>query len=407
MDTDDNKPIDLEAEIKRAAREMDQSKADLALQAFYKWHEDNNYNLIKPDEQPREVKWLVNKFITTDGLVLISAKSKLGKSALLYDLAIGAATGTGAVKSVDGGWVFDFNGTARKTYYLDTENSRSLVLRRLQSLTNEKKCKPYKEILESKQLEINCLESVLPVPFLSKDGSDFEQHIEAAKAYGQMLGEAGVELIIIDIMSHCYPDDDSGKDENDRVFISKFYKIINAMKSASGAAIILVHHHRKGPSDQGNVSASGSGQLLRTPTTLISLSKLPKADSPDGDLLELLVEGRETYGARKFLKARSAQDGKCRVFDEVPEPVKEKKPRGAPATASKTAQEILEAVLLKAPECKEETITPARWIRLVERVNGNEPEWQLGEETLKSYLSKHLIDAGRVKKINTGVYRIL
>jgi hypothetical protein len=35
------------------------------------------------------------------------------------------ASGKGAVKSLDGGWIFDSKGEHIKTLYIDTENSRS------------------------------------------------------------------------------------------------------------------------------------------------------------------------------------------------------------------------------------------------------------------------------------------
>jgi hypothetical protein len=171
-----------------------------------------------------------------------------------------------------------------------------------------------------------------------------------------------------------------------------------------------VHHHRKGPSDQGNESASGSGQLLRTPTTLISVSKLPESKNPEGDLHEILIEGRETKGARKILKARGTADGVCRAFDQVEEPVKEKKPPGRQSgDRRRIAEAILEAVLFKDPDVKERQITPKEWAQLVGRVNQAEPEWQKSLDTLRTYLTEELVSSGRVIAVDKarGVYQVV
>jgi hypothetical protein len=167
---------------------------------------------------------------------------------------------------------------------------------------------------------------------------------------------------------------------------------------------------RKGPSDQGNESASGSGQLLRTPTTLISVSKLPESKNSEGDLHEILIEGRETKGARKILKARGTADGVCRAFDQVEEPVKEKKPPGRQSgDRRKIAEAILEAVLFKDEDVKERQITPKEWAQLVGRVNQAYPEWQKSPETLRTYLTEELVSAGRVLVIDKarGIYQVL
>lgn len=381
----------------------------MAREDLIAWHSEKGQTFIQADEEPKPVEWMVDGLIGFDGITLYTAKSKLGKSSLTYDLAIAGATGTGSIRTPEGGWLFDFKGKAVKTYYLDTENSRSLVIRRLESLANEKGIQSRKELLSSGQLVVNCLEVQNPPPFLDPKRETLDDDVQRAKEWGELLGRAGFRFIILDVLSHCYPEDEQGRDENDRAFIANFFKVANAIRTASNACLLLVHHHRKGPSDQGNESASGSGQLLRTPTTLVSVSKLPESKNPEGDLFEILIEGRETKGARKILKARGTADGVCRAFDQVEVPVKEKKPPGRQSgDRRKIAEDILKAVLLKDPGLADRQIKPSEWIQLVARVNQAEPEWQKSQDTLRSYLTDELVSSGKVKVVSKvqGVYQV-
>jgi hypothetical protein len=392
------------AEMLRKAEEA------MAWEDFVRWHSEIGQSFIQADEQPMPVEWMVDGLMTFDGITLYTAKSKLGKSSLTYDLAIGAATGTGSIRTPDGGWLFDFKGKVVKTFYLDTENSRSLVIRRLDSLSREKGAGSREDLLASGRLVVDCLEVQNYPPFLDPNADSIDDHVRRAKEWGGLLGKAGFRFIILDVLSHCYPDDKQGRDENDRGFIADFFKVANAIRTAANACLLLVHHHRKGPSDQGNESASGSGQLLRTPTTLISVSKLPESKNSEGDLHEILIEGRETKGARKILKARGTADGVCRAFDQVEEPVKEKKPPGRQSgDRRKIAEAILEAVLFKDPDVKERQITPKEWAQLVGRVNQAEPEWQKSPDTLRTYLTEELVSAGRVLVIDKarGIYQVV
>jgi hypothetical protein len=392
------------------AEKLRKAGEELAQEDLVRWHKEIGQSFIQADEEPRPVDWMVDGLMTFDGITLYTAKSKLGKSSLTYDLAIAGATGTGSIKTPDGGWLFDFKGKAVKTYYLDTENSRSLVIRRLESLANEKGAGSRKDLLSSGRLVVNCLEVQNAPPFLDPKRETIEDDVRRAREWGELLGRAGYRFLILDVLSHCYPEEKQGRDENDRAFIADFFKVANAIRTGANACLLLVHHHRKGPSDQGNESASGSGQLLRTPTTLISVSKLPESKNPEGDLHEILIEGRETRGARKILKARGTADGVCRTFDQVEEPVKEKKPPGRQSgDRRKIAEAILEAVLFKEPGLLDRQTRPSEWLQLVSRVNEAEEEWQKSPDTLRAYLTEELVSAGRVIAVDKarGVYQVV
>ena len=392
------------------AEELKQESEEEAVAELVRWHQEKGQRFIQADEEPKPVEYMVDGLMSFDGITLYTAKSKLGKSSLTSDLAIAGATGTGSIKTPDGRWLFDFKGKAVKTYYLDTENSRSLVIRRIESLANEKGASR-KDLLASGQLVLNCLEVKNHPPFLDPKAETLEDNVRRAREWGELLGRAGFRFIILDVASQCYPEDDHGRDENDRAFVANFFKVVCAIRSGANACVLLVHHHRKGPSDQGNESASGSGQWLRTPTTMISVSKLPESKNPEGDLFEMLIEGREGTGfGRKILKARGTADGVCRAFDQVEEPVKEKKPPGRQSgDRRKIAEAILEAVLFKDPDVKERQITPKEWAHLVGRVNQAEPEWQKSPDTLRAYLTEELVSAGRVLVIDKarGIYQVV
>ncbi len=377
---------------------------------FIRWHSEIGQTFIQADEEPRPAEYMVDGLMSFDGITLYTAKSKLGKSSLTSDLAIAGATGTGSIKTPDGGWLFDFKGKAVKTYYLDTENSRSLVIRRIESLANEKGVSR-KDLLASGQLVLNCLEVKNHPPFLDPKAETLEDNVSRAREWGELLRRAGYRFIILDVASQCYPEDDHGRDENDRAFVANFFKVVCAIRSGANACVLLVHHHRKGPSDQGNEMASGSGQWLRTPTTMISVSKLPESKNPEGDLFEMLIEGREGTGfGRKILKSRGTADGVCRAFDQVEEPVKEKKPPGRQSgDRSKTANEILDCVLFKDQGLADRQIKRKEWLELVQRVSPGKDEWPKSADTLWAYLTKELVSAGRVSAVSPaqGIYQVV
>ena len=392
------------------AEKLRKAGEEMAQEDLVRWHSEIGQTFIQADEEPRPVEYMVDGLMSFDGITLYTAKSKLGKSSLTSDLAIAGATGTGSIKTPDGRWLFDFKGKAVKTYYLDTENSRSLVIRRIESLANEKGASR-KDLLASGQLVLNCLEVKNHPPFLDPKAETLEDNVRRAREWGELLGRAGFRFIILDVASQCYPEDDHGRDENDRAFVANFFKIVCAIRSGANACVLLVHHHKKGPSDQGNEMASGSGQWLRTPTTMISVSKLPESKNPEGDLFEMLIEGREGTGfGRKILKARGTADGVCRAFDQVEEPVKEKKPPGRQSgDRSKTANEILDCVLFKDQGLADRQIKRKEWLELVQRVSPGKDEWPKSADTLWAYLTKELVSAGRVSAVSPaqGIYQVL
>jgi hypothetical protein len=385
---------------------MRKAGEDMAREELDNWFKDRGLVPLGPNEEPKPVEWMCKDVFTFECSSLFAGKAKAGKSCMAQSVAIGLASGKGAVKSLNGGWIFDSNSKRIKTLYIDTENSRSLALRRLSILAKDIG-ENLSELISSGYLTVLTLEGSHAAPFIKTQNREgIKDDVELATRFGEILKLNGYRFIVCDVMSHTYQEEDSDRDELSQGFIRDFFKIINALKSTTGANVLLVHHHKKGEGT-GSEQASGSSQMLRTPETIISLSRVPEDLNPEKDLYTLHLSGREIRERIIWLKAIQASDYATRVFIEVPEPVKEKKAKGAPATADKIASEILEGVLLKAPELRGREITPAEWVIMVNRVNALESEWQRSDETLKDYLRLVLTKAGLVEKLNTGIYRIL
>jgi hypothetical protein len=389
--------------LKQEGKEEGQRDFDL-------WLTEKGYDPIKPDEVAPAVDWFIKDICPFDGIALLSADAKAGKSSLLYDLAIGSALGTGSIKGPDGKWALDVGGKPVKTLYVDTENSRGLCIRRVDSLCRERGVDK-KQIL-GRTLDILPLVRKKIVPHLKSDSASMEENRETALAFGQRIKKAGYRVVIFDILRDCFPYDEQGRGENDGFFIAKMYELMSVIVAETGACVLIAHHHNKsGDESKGSKSTSGHNTIQATPHTLLSLFEMRKdyEENEDRDF-KLLVSGRETKGGTIHLKGRSSFDDVCRVFESVPKPVKEKKSPGRQAgDRRKIAEAILDAVLFKDPGVLERQIKPGEWPDLVSRVNQAEPEWQKTPDTLKAYLTEELVSAGRVLVIDKarGIYQVV
>jgi hypothetical protein len=369
-------------------------------EALEAWHVNRGYSLLRSGEEVKPVDWLCQDFFTKESSSLISGKPKKGKSSLIQALALGAASGTGAVPGLDRQWVFDFGGKPTPVYYLDTENSRSLVIRRLTSLAKEQRLS-LDGMLKAGALQVNCLEASLCPPFLDPKRKSLDDDLARAQDWAALLKSAGVGLIVLDVMSHCYQEDPT-RDELSQGFMRDFFKIVNEIKKGTGAHILLVHHQRKGAGG-GQEQASGSSQMLRTPETLCSLSSLEDELNPDGDLFSFDTEGRQiAKGGRIYLQAGSSTDGVCRIFRQVEVHQQGQRSVGRPKGVQLAAAlEVHSKVWLSNPNLNGKEISPAEWVRVAQTVCRASPE------TLKEYLKRTLIAEGKVEFLGKGRYRLL
>lgn len=363
------------------------------------WHVKRGYSLLRPGEEVKPVDWLCLDYFTKESSSLISGKPKKGKSSLIQSLALGAASGTGAVPGLDRQWVFDFGGKPTPVYYLDTENSRSLVIRRLTSLAKEHGLE-LDQLLKSGALQVNCLEAFLYPPFLDPKRKSLDDDMARAVEWAYMLKAAGVGLVVLDVMSHCYQEDPT-RDELSQGFMRDFFKIINTIKNGTGAHILLVHHQRKGAGG-GQEQASGSSQMLRTPETLCALTSLDEEHNPNGDLFAFDTEGRQiAKGGRIILQSESSSDGACRIFRQVDGRKKEQRAVGRPCGKRREAAlDVLEKICQTDLEAMKKGVTSADWVKLASRVCNS------SAETLRAYLKVTLLEAGNVEVGPTGIFRL-
>jgi hypothetical protein len=381
-------------EIKKGLDEKEAKAA--AMENFFTWLRERGNEPLRADEKPKPIEWLCEGYFTRRSSALLSGKPKSGKSALSLDIAIGAASGTGAVRTEGGGWLFDFAGKPIRTYYLDTENNRSLVLRRLRSLCEEKEVKS-DNLLMSRNLILDPLESEKEPPFLAKEKAkpDLKADIQAAKDFGQMLRQIEVQFVVLDVMSHCYQEDALQRDELNQGFMKDFFRIINAIVSESGACVLLVHHIKKGKG-KGAEMGSGSSQMLRTPELLLTLT----SEENDSEIFCLEKQGRQIRKPGEvYLQASSTKDENCRLFTQVSKP--EKRSRGRP-TGDKLgkAREVLGEMIKHLP--RERLSNPfgsSDWNEMAGKVSS------ASDKTLRGYLVK-LLEEGDLQTVSTGLYKL-
>lgn len=127
--------------------------------------------------------------------------------------------------------------------------------------------------------------------FVSAGLSTFDHLLEVTQRWCQT--QEGAALIVIDTLA-VWGDI---KDENDAVAATKTVAKVALLARATGAAIVLVHHARKGGGEHGE-AIRGSGAIFATVDQAIELGYGldPKAD----DRL-LSVTGRITFGENKRL----------------------------------------------------------------------------------------------------------
>jgi hypothetical protein len=396
--------------LRKAREEMARDEMLEGQKDFDSWLTKEGYDPIKPDEVAPAVDWFIKDICPFDGIALLSADAKAGKSSLLYDLAIGSALGTGSLKGPDGKWALDVGGKPVKTLYVDTENSRGLCIRRVDTLCRERGVDK-KQIL-GRTLYILPLARKKIVPHLKSDSASMQENKERALTFAQMVKKAGYRVVIFDILRDCFPYDELGRGENDGAFIARMYELMSVIVAETGACVLIAHHHNKsGDESKGSKSTSGHNTIQATPHTLLSLFEMRKdyEENEDRDF-KLLVSGRETKGGTIHLKGRSSFDDVCRVFESVPKPVKEKKPPGRQSgDRRKIAGDILDAVLFKEPGLLDRQTKPSEWLQLVSRVNQAEEEWQKSPDTLRAYLTEELVSAGRVLVIDKarGIYQVV
>lgn len=345
------------------------------------WHANEKLTLVKAYEPIPDPDWISEHRFARNTLNIISAAPKAGKSMLCLELAIGAASGTGAVKALNGGWLFPFKKRTR-VYYLDTENGKGITIRRLASICKDRGL-DHDLLMSEGWLTICCLRD--------SEGSAPFRDSETAKGFGSVIADAGIEFIIADTMSDCYHTDSSALGENDSPFMREFMRLGMRAVDASGACLLFVHHHVKGASSSSSSQgkAAGSSQMLRKAHSLYSCSF---EGPPSSDLIRVDFEGREFIASGSIrMTGRALPDGGAKVFEEAPEGLKVK--AGRPPKLFKELAQVKAGCpkLQKSPWTKED------WFASVM------PFADKGKKTVGGWLTKG-IESGLITSPSEGFY---
>jgi archaellum biogenesis ATPase FlaH len=178
--------------------------------------------LDEPEGEHRA--YVLEDYLYEGSLGLLAAKPKIGKSTLLYELAVKVALGRSFLgRATQGGGVL----------ILAVEEHRRDVRQRFQSLSAEK--------LENIHVHVG------PLP-------DNKNTYQALLTF---IRNNGIKLVIVDTLNTFW----SVEDENSATQVTAAVKPLLSLARESGAAVLLIHHSRKGDGDHGD-EIRGSGALF-------------------------------------------------------------------------------------------------------------------------------------------------
>jgi len=214
--------------------------------------------------------WIWDEFLTEGGLSALVAKPKVGKTTLVYELAV----------KVAGGQPYLGRATRQSpVLILAVEEHPREVRRRLRTLGAED--------LENVHIHAGRLED-----------SATTRH--ALRTY---IAKHGIKLVVFDTLNSFW----SVQEENDAVAVTQAIKPLLNLARESGASIFLLHHARKSDGDFGD-EIRGSGALfslldvalilkrhaVETQRKLTAISRYP--ETPAELILEFRDHGYECLG---------------------------------------------------------------------------------------------------------------
>lgn len=203
----------------------------------------NGIDFVRKDLPPTE--YIVD-IILAKGLVILSAKSKLGKSWLALDLALCVASGCDFL---------GFNTTQGKVLYIDLENTPSLAQGRMRTLLNGKDAPEDFEILND----------------FSTMNDYFEEDLR------ELLTKKKYSLVIVDVLQKVKKQKKLGQSDYEAD-----YETMTTLKKIAdefNIALILVHHNRKMTNDTDPFeNLLGSTALMGASDEVIVLHKKDRKD---------------------------------------------------------------------------------------------------------------------------------
>jgi hypothetical protein len=202
---------------------------------------------------------LVADYLYRDSLAWLGGKPGHAKSFLAVELACCVGTGTA--------W-HGHQVTAGKVLYLIAEGASGLSLRvDAWSLANGR---PLENVL------------FLPVPVQLLNNLD-------AAAFGELLGELGPDLIIIDTQARVTV----GGEENSSKDMGRFVDALEQLRQRCGACILIVHHEaRSGENLRGSTALEGAATtILRSVKdgSLVEITNPKQKDAPEQGPMTLVL----------------------------------------------------------------------------------------------------------------------
>ena len=202
-----------------------------------------------------EKQWIIEGLCTRGECAILSGASKSGKSYLMTNLAVTAATG--------GLWLGRFQCKKSRVLYLNGENEINDARARFHAVFNATGVRPE----ECDQITMLCADgSMRPIQDLREClvGEIIHNHYD---------------LIVLDPL-YCFYRGSEIDEQDAKGFVSA----IKGICRDTGAVIFCVHHHSKGAAIYRNASsrASGSGMLQRAFSTLLDVSEVECDELPEG-----------------------------------------------------------------------------------------------------------------------------
>ena len=191
------------------------------------------------EPEPLEPDWTWEDILAAGILAAIVSKPKVGKSTLIYELAVAVAHG----------WIFLGRNTKRgNVLILAVEEHRRDVKRRLRNLG------------------VNQPDTIHVYAGPLSDSPDTIQAIAA------FIKQHAIGLVIIDTLNSFW----SVTDENNAAEVTKAIKPLLQLARDSGAIVLLLHHSRKAEGGHGD-EIRGSGALF----SLLDVAMILKRDAVD------------------------------------------------------------------------------------------------------------------------------
>ncbi len=222
------------------------------------------------EPEPLEPDWILEDLLPAGSLACLAAKPKVGKTTIIYELAVNVATGRPFLgrKTKQGGVLI-----------LAMEEHRREVKRRLRNLGAEQH--------ETIHIHTGPL-------------TDSPDTLHALQAY---IAQHSIVLAVFDTLNAFW----SVSEENDAGAVTQAVKPLLQLARETGAAVLLIHHARKSEGEHGD-EIRGSGALfslldvalilkrheVETQRKLVTISRY--AESPPELLLELREHGYVSLG---------------------------------------------------------------------------------------------------------------